>query len=153
MLETKKRMEMRMKLTEMIELLRSLQNPMEDYADMVGAPAWAYGTRYVFPEPEDYAIEEAIDVLEKADKYRWHDLRENPNDLPEEHHNYGHIFSDNVLVITEEYDKPIVAYMNLTLNIWFNPIEEEYLEPGFGKVIAWKYIEPFEKSVSLEENT
>lgn len=152
MLETKKRMEMRMKLTEMIELLRSLQNPMEDYADMVGAPAWAYGTRYVFPEPEDYAIEEAIEVLEKADKYRWHDLRENPNDLPEIDHAYGHTFSDDVLVITEEYENPVVAYINLTLKVWFNPIDEEYLEQDFGRPIAWKYIEPFKKSVSTEEN-
>ena len=24
-----------------------------------------------------------IDALEKADKYRWHDLRKNPDDLPE----------------------------------------------------------------------
>lgn len=141
-----------MNLRKTIKELKELQNPMEDYADMVGAPAFAYGYRYVFPEREDYILQDAIDILEKVDKYRWHDLRENPGDLPEEHHNYGHIFSDNVLVITEEYDKPIVAYMNLTLNIWFNPIEEEYLEPGFGKVIAWKYIEPFEKSVSEEES-
>lgn len=142
-----------MKLKETIELLKSLQNPMEDYAEIVSAPAWAYGMRYVFPEPDDYAIEEAIEVLEKADKYRWHDLRENPDDLPEEHHKYEHSFSDKVLVITEEYENTIVAYMNLTLNIWLNPIHEEYLEPDFGKVIAWKYIEPFEKSVSTEENT
>lgn len=97
-------------------------------------------------------IKEITEVLEKADKYRWHDLRKDPDDLPEEDHDYGHIFSDKVLVITEEYENQIVAYMNLTLNIWFNPIEEEYLEPDFGKVIAWKYIEPFEKSVSTEEN-
>ena len=25
----------------------------------------------------------AIKALEKADKYRWHDLRKNPDDLPE----------------------------------------------------------------------
>lgn len=142
-----------MELKEIIEILRSLQNPMEDYAEIIGAPSPdMYGEKYVFPDPEDYAIEEAIEALEKMDKYRWHDLRENPDDLPEEHHNYEHSFSDKVLVITEEYKNTIVAYMNLTLNIWLNPIHEEYLEPDFGKVIAWKYIEPFEKSVSTEEN-
>lgn len=141
-----------MDLNEIIELLRSLQNPMEDYADMVGAPAWAYGMRYVFPEPEDYAIEEAIEALEKMDKYRWHDLRENPDDLPEIDHAYGHTFSDDVLVITEEYENPVVAYINLTLKVWFNPIDEEYLEQDFGKPIAWKYIEPFKKSVLSEDN-
>lgn len=142
-----------MDLNETIELLRSLQNPKEDYAGMVCAPAWAYGMRYVFPEPEDYAIEEAIEALEKMDKYRWHDLRENPDDLPKIDYAYGHTFSDDVLVITEKYGNPVAAYINLTLKVWFNPIDEECLEQDFGKPIAWKYIEPFEKSVSLEENT
>lgn len=144
---------MKLKLNETIELLRSLQNPMEDYAEIIGAPSPdMYGEKYVFPDPEDYAIEEAIEVLEKVDKYRWHDLRENPDDLPEIDHAYGHTFSDDVLVITEEYENPVVAYINLTLKVWFNPIDEEYLEQDFGKVIAWKYIEPFEKSVSLGDD-
>ena len=29
-----------------------------------------------------------IDALEKADKYRWHNLRKNPDDLPEDN-GYG----------------------------------------------------------------
>ena len=35
--------------------------------------------------PMDYtvAFETAIEALEKADKYKWHDLRKNPDDLPE----------------------------------------------------------------------
>lgn len=28
------------------------------------------------------AVKMAIEALEKADKYRWHDLRKNPEDLP-----------------------------------------------------------------------
>lgn len=54
-----------MKPKEAIELLKGMQNPLQDYAEMVGAPAWAYGCRYVYPDPEDYAIEEAINTLEK----------------------------------------------------------------------------------------
>ena len=60
-----------MKEQDAIELLKGMQNPLEDYANMVGAPAWAYGYRYVYPEPEDYAIEEAITALEEKQNRRW----------------------------------------------------------------------------------
>ena len=47
--------------------------------------------------PEYYeAIEMAVEALEKADKYRWHDLRKNPDDLPEAD---GNSESDYVLVM------------------------------------------------------
>ena len=60
-----------MKEQEVRELLKSIQNPLQDYAAMVDAPAWAYGKRYVYPELEDYAIEEAITVLKEKQKGRW----------------------------------------------------------------------------------
>lgn len=55
---------------EAIEILRSMQNPKEDYADIVGAPAFCIGFKFVYPESEDYAIEEAIKALEEIQKYR-----------------------------------------------------------------------------------
>ena len=55
---------------EAIELLRSMQNPKQDYADVVCAPAFCTGFRFVYPEPEDYAIEEAIKALEEVRQYR-----------------------------------------------------------------------------------
>ena len=55
---------------EAIELLRSMQNPKQDYADVVCAPAFCTGFRFVYPEPEDYAIEEAIKALEEIQQYR-----------------------------------------------------------------------------------
>lgn len=55
---------------EVIELLRSMQNPKQDYADVVCAPAFCTGFRFVYPEPEDYAIEEAIKALEEVRQYR-----------------------------------------------------------------------------------
>lgn len=55
---------------EAIELLRSMQNPKQDYADVVCAPAFCTGFRFVYPEPEDYAIEEAIKALEEIRQYR-----------------------------------------------------------------------------------
>lgn len=59
-----------MKPEEMIELLKGMQSPLEDYAELVGAPAFAYGHKYVYPYPEDYAIEEAIEALKEVQQYR-----------------------------------------------------------------------------------
>ena len=55
---------------ETIELLRSMQNPKQDYANLVCAPAFCTGYRYVYPEPEDYAIEESISALKEVQQYR-----------------------------------------------------------------------------------
>lgn len=54
---------------EAIELLRSMQNSKQDYANVVCAPAFCTGFRFVYPEPEDYAIEEAIKALEEIQQY------------------------------------------------------------------------------------
>lgn len=40
---------------EAIEMLKSMQNSLVDYADMICAPAWASGYKFVYPEPEDIA--------------------------------------------------------------------------------------------------
>ena len=59
-----------MKPEEAIELLKGMQSPLEDYAELVGAPAFAYGHKYAYPYPQDYAIEEAIEVLKEIQQYR-----------------------------------------------------------------------------------
>ena len=59
-----------MKPEEAIEMLRGMQNKKVDYAEMVCAPAFAYGYEYVYPEPEDYAIEEAVKALKEVQQYR-----------------------------------------------------------------------------------
>lgn len=71
-----------MKEQEAIELLKGMQNPLQDYADMIGAPAFVSGHRYVYPEPEDYAIEEAITVLEEKKSRRWIPVSEQLPDEP-----------------------------------------------------------------------
>ena len=77
--------------------------------------------------PMDYAVafDMAIEALEKADKYRWHDLRKDPNDLPK-----GYIE-----VCSQE--------------IWGG---KEYTMCSYGSwywqnhnIIAWREIEPFEE--------
>ena len=87
--------------------------------------------------PMDYTIafEEAIKALIKADKYRWHDLRKNPDDLPEDN-GYGE--SDYVLVMigTPEWNSWEQAYYHHGKRLW-STYEQN--------VFAWKYIEPFEE--------
>lgn len=101
--------------------------------------------------PEDYYAlrHELSDLREKVNKYRWHDLRKNPDDLPEEDINYksmNYKYSVEVLVITSESKIPKVAYINLSTNNWYD--KDEGVD-----VIKWKYIdmpEDEESSVSNE---
>ena len=88
--------------------------------------------------PMDYtvAFETAIKALEQADKYRWHDLRKNPDDLPEAICN-GHE-SDYVLVMIgiPEWNHWEWAYYHHDKKLW-STYEQN--------VFAWRYIEPFEE--------
>ena len=76
-----------------------------------------------------------IDALEKADKYRWHDLRKNPDDLPEAD---GNSESDYVLVMsgTPEWNSWEQAYYHHGKRLW-STYEQN--------VFAWRYIEPFKE--------
>ena len=72
-------------------------------------------------------------ALEKADKYRWHDLRKNPDDLPEADE-YG--CSEYVLVMigTPEWNSWEQAYYHHDKKMWSTYDQN---------VFAWRYIEPF----------
>ena len=87
--------------------------------------------------PMDYtvAFEEAIKALVKADKYSWHDLRKNPDDLPEDN---GYGKSEYVLVMigTPEWYSCEWAYYSHNAKMW-STYEQN--------VFAWRYIEPFEE--------
>ena len=76
-----------------------------------------------------------IDALEKADKYRWHDLRKNPDDLPEDN---GYGKSEYVLVRlgTPEWYSCEWAYYSHNAKMW-STYEQN--------VFAWRYIEPFKE--------
>ena len=82
----------------------------------------------------------AIKALEKADKYKWHDLRKNPDDLPEAD---GNSESDYVLVMigTPEWNSWEQAYYHHGKKMW--SIYEQ-------NVFAWRYIEPFEEEADEE---
>ena len=84
------------------------------------------------------AIDAAIKALEKADKYRWHDLRKNPDDLPEADE-YG--CSERVLAVTgtPEWGDYEWAYYNHNTRMWSTPFCVQ-------NVCAWRYIEPFKEN-------
>ena len=75
-------------------------------------------------------------ALKKANKYRWHDLRKNPDDLPEAIGN-GYE-SDYVLVMIgiPEWNHWEWAYYHHDKKLW-STYEQN--------VFAWRYIEPFEE--------
>ena len=75
----------------------------------------------------------AIKALEKADKYRWHDLRKNPDDLPEADE-YGRSEFVFVMTGTPEWYSCEWAYYHHDKKLW--SIYEQ-------NVFAWRYIEPF----------
>ena len=77
----------------------------------------------------------AIKALEKADKYRWHDLRKNPDDLPEAD---GNSESEYVLVMigTPEWNSWEQAYYKYDDMMWSTYDQN---------VFAWRYIEPFKE--------
>ena len=128
-----------------IHLLKNMLGPLVDYAEMVGGPPGTYGTKYVYQDPEDYAIEEAIKALKKEERYKWHDLKNNPNDLPEVFVDYeieNGKFSDKILVKTDKYDTLMVACMNISTGRWFNVLnEDECFYEEYGNVVKWKYID------------
>lgn len=78
----------------------------------------------------------AVEALEKADKYRWHDLRKNPDDLPEADE-YGRSEFVFVMTGTPEWYSCEWAYYHHDKKLW--SIYEQ-------DVFAWRYIEPFEEN-------
>lgn len=115
-----------MEIKEAIEVLRDFNKQVSAKAD--GAYQSAIG---------EMACNVAIKALEKAEKYRWHDLRKNPDDLPKRD---GNDESDYVLVLIgkPEWNHWEQAYYNHAKHMW-STYEQN--------VIGWKAIEPFEKEV------
>ena len=75
-------------------------------------------------------------ALEKSDKYKWHDLRKNPDDLPEADE-YGRSEFVFVMTGTPEWYSCEWAYYHHDKKLW--SIYEQ-------DVFAWRYIEPFEEN-------
>ena len=74
------------------------------------------------------------EALEKADKYIWHDLRNNPNDLPEAICCGDESEYVLVMIGTPEWNSWEQAYYHHGKRLW-STYEQN--------VFAWRYIEPF----------
>lgn len=85
-------------------------------------------------------LEEVGEALEKAEKYHWHDLRKNPDDIPSGR-NMCTCFVEGDFVIEDGS----VAHGKYPAIIPFPFSEYEY-RYNF-KVVAWREIEPFEREV------
>lgn len=57
-------------IDELIKYWNNSLPPMADYAEMVGAPEWAYGCRYVYEDPDGYFIEDTIAALKELKELR-----------------------------------------------------------------------------------
>ena len=84
----------------------------------------------------DDAIYVAIEALEKADKYKWHDLRKNPDDLPEAIGNGYESEYVLVMIGTPGWNNYEWAYYKHNHKEW-STYEQN--------IFAWRYIEPFEE--------
>lgn len=92
------------------------------------------------------AMDMASEALEKQEKYKWHDLRKNPDDLPEKQPKLT-------------MSKPVIVWMG---DSYWNHLMQDYYDYSnhewalsslyeihdwsliqSNEVIAWKYIEPF----------
>lgn len=130
-----------MKEQDAIELLKGMQNPLQDYADVVGVPAWACGCRYVYPDPEDYAIDEAIAALKDKESRKWISVAER---MPTE--------NEYRVVYAAHSGKPLlrrfeVAYITDTTEYQFGYYDGyKWIDKSnkeIPNVVAWKIHEPF----------
>ena len=81
-------------------------------------------------------IDLAIEALEKAEKYRWHDLIKDPDDLPTEKNDY--------MCATSGWSNAIfyqVCTYFIDDDLWSPDCPTNY-----NNVIAWREIEPFKES-------
>ena len=118
-----------MKIRTTIQLLRDIQNKIRHYI-------------YVHPYADDLYFSELIaeaylpDAIDALEKYRWHDLRKDPKDLP----NKCKMYIVCIEHPSEEKEVGVGYYKNMHgYGGWIALI------PNDGNVIAWKEIEPFEE--------
>ena len=125
-----------MKAKTAIELLKDIQNDIRHYACIYPNVNDSYLNKLV----AEVYLADAIDKLkkyEKSDKYRWHDLRKDPKDLPNKDGMY-------LVCITYPAEEKAVGVAFYGIMYGYKS-EWNTLMPNYGNVIAWKEIEPFEE--------
>ena len=72
-----------------------------------------------------------------TERYRWHDLRQYPNDLPESCYEICEVWLEGKIV-------DIAIWRNGAFVPWYSAYFEDCPPEWKKPVVAWKYIEPFE---------
>lgn len=75
----------------------------------------------------------AIESLEKAEKYKWHDLRKGPKDLPH---------GKNVVLAFDGAEYGVAVFYNSGIYHGWATSDQD-LEPS--EIAAWREIEPFKE--------
>lgn len=116
-----------------IKLLKNMLPEKVSYANLIGASS-CYGDKYVYEDPEPYAIELAISVLEKQLNNGWISVKEK---LPE---------NKTSVLITKSNGYVSIGFCNVNYNEWR---ENGYIIPT---PLAWKPLDkPFKEGTN--ENT
>lgn len=128
-----------MKLDEAISLLCGLHDYHNEEAhELESAKTVMEKLAYAQEKERVKALDVAINAVEKAEKYRWHDLRKNPDDMPEE---------DVKVLTVHRYHHFSIGEDANEYEIGHRYRDTFFFSGGEGvnsKVLAWKYIEPFE---------
>lgn len=123
-----------------LDILRRIETDRDDYMYMQGF----YDCRdTMISTIENFLDRNMNDDDSNVDKYVWHDIRKNPDDLPQD-------ISD-VLIASDDGELQIGYYCGERF-AWelYNPdrnMDWEYVEAeeAMVNVIAWKYIESFKE--------
>ena len=83
------------------------------------------------------ALKEAISFLKKSQEYRYHNLEKDPNDLPKEGH-LVHLYGWN-------YHDVFGKYIRTENYTGFVRADAWSFSDKLSKVIAWRYVEPYER--------
>lgn len=131
-----------------IRILKDMQSPKIDYAEMVGAPAFCYGKRYVFQDPEDYAIETALAALnekKERDARRAKDTNIIGNDgwIPVEERSPNQNGVYNVTRLIDDAFISDSAYFD-GQDTWHNDNRVNHARPYLTDIVAWQPLpEPY----------
>lgn len=145
--------EMRNEIARIINCLQNVEKVTEQ-VDTIPE----FQTTLIYNERTFKALEEAFAALENADKYGWHDLRKNPDDLPKPGSRI-----EFMIDIVGVYDDPdmreyqdvyYTGYLEMNTRtqemFFYNDDHNAYITDGgypASMVLGWRYIQPFLREV------
>lgn len=125
------------------------------------------GRKYLDCAEEHYQLADWLEELKELrkykEKYRWHDLRDNPNDLPDANYPSNTWFEVVQKDNEEELPRGAMQYDDVLgfgfYHDIFDPVSLGYVdtefttaeEEGLAEVVAWREIEEFESEEEDED--